>query len=349
MPASRRIHSQHAAGCVLAALAGIVLFGSPADAPPRVLAAQAVSVQGKASIFGFSRVLIIVLENRDYRCALREPFLDSLSSVGATFTHFTGVAHPSYNNYLAMVSGIRPLRKGEVFESELAADMSLPDRTIADLLEAHHLTWRNYAEDYPGTNGRCYLRASGRRGEHYVRRHVPFISFTRARHDNCANIVPAEQFQRDLDAGALPTYMFYSPNLIHDAHNSPLPTATAWLRSFLVPLLKNDDFMRETLVVVTFDESAGDRSYCEGELRTASTRKLLNHCETQATLAARERITNRVYTVFLGSMVQPGTCVGTPYNHYNVLRTIEESFQIGTLHRNDDTARIIGEPWVIAP
>src|SRR5437588_318918 len=87
---------------------------------------------------------------------------------------------------------------------------------------------------------------------------------------------------------------------------STIPTAASrWLQGFLEPdwnngepLWKHKAFM-DTLIVVTFDESY-DTSPEAG---------------------------NHIYTVFLGSMVQHRP-EGIPdnYNHYNVLRTIEENF-----------------------
>ncbi len=39
---------------------------------------------------------------------------------------------------------------------------------------------------------------------------------------------------------------------------------------------------------------------------------------------APERKSNHIYTVFLGDMVKPGQKVDTHYNHYDILRTIED-------------------------
>ena len=37
-------------------------------------------------------------------------------------------------------------------------------------------------------------------------------------------------------------------------------------------------------------------------------------------------------------MVKPGTVEGDRYDHYSLLRTMEENFGLGTLRRNDLTA-----------
>ena len=53
----------------------------------------------------FDRVLIIVLENQDYRSAMNNEFFAKLASRGTSFTNFKNLYHPSYPNYLAMVAG----------------------------------------------------------------------------------------------------------------------------------------------------------------------------------------------------------------------------------------------------
>lgn len=53
----------------------------------------------------FQRVLIIVLENQNYKEVMKDSYFCSLAQRGANFTNFHGLFHPSYSNYLAMVSG----------------------------------------------------------------------------------------------------------------------------------------------------------------------------------------------------------------------------------------------------
>ena len=75
--------------------------------------------------------------------------------------------------------------------------------------------------------------------------------------------------------------------------------------------------MKKTLTVVTFDES-GDTS---------------------------PEADNLIYTVFLGGMVQSNREVRDNYNHYNVLRTIEENFGLCPLGEGDGGAKPIADVW----
>jgi hypothetical protein len=88
-----------------------------------------------------------------------------------------------------------------------------------------------------------------------------------------------------------------------------------WLETFLQTWFPWDQKeMKGTLVVVTFDESEG---------RDAN---------------------DRIYTVFLGDMVKNQT-VDKEYNHYSVLKTIEDNFGLPTLNSGDANATPITEAW----
>ena len=78
------------------------------DAASRVyptVAAGCTCTAAPAARHWFERVLIIVLENRDYDEAIADGYLGQLAKQGASFINFHGLFHPSYPNYLAMVAG----------------------------------------------------------------------------------------------------------------------------------------------------------------------------------------------------------------------------------------------------
>jgi hypothetical protein len=270
----------------------------------------------------FERVLTIVLENQSYSSAIGDEFLRKLATKGTSFTNFKNLYHPSYPNYLAMISG-------SSFGMRSDRQVNLPDdaqhRTIADFLD-----WKNYAEDYP-TDVQPYLQAA--KGK-YARKHVPFLSFEKIQKESYRNVVSVdtkdphnafvtavEMFRKDPQKSPLPRYMFYSPNLDDDGHDpfynpgKGLQKGSRWLQTFLqswFPLDQKE--MNGTLVVVTFDESEGHEK------------------------------NDRIYTVFLGDMVK-SQIVATEYNHYSVLRTIEENFALSPLNSGDANATPITEAW----
>lgn len=125
--------------------------------------------------------------------------------------------------------------------------------------------------------------------------------------NRCRNIVSGEQLDIDIASGKLPNVMYYTPNIDNDGHDTGLNYANDWLAKWLPVRLNNPNFMRGTLIFITFDE---DDYLFE----------------------------NHIYAVVIGDMVKTGIEDRNTYNHYSLLRTIEENFQLGTLGRNDAKA-----------
>jgi hypothetical protein len=180
---------------------------------------------------------------------------------------------------------------------------------LGDLLENAHRTWRVYAENYPGN---CYLE-SATADRLYVRRHVPFLEFKNVVSDpaRCAShVVDASVLDADIATRALPSFALYVPNQRNNGHDTTPGFADAWLESRFGALLKDSRFTRRTLFIVTFDES--------------DSRDL------------------RIWTLLWGTGVRQ--MVSTQrYDHYSLLRTIEELFGTGTLGQNDETADPISD------
>lgn len=275
----------------------------------------------------FDHYVQIVLENEDAINVQQVPYMDSLGKRGVLFENYYAVAHPSYPNYLAMIAGHTFIDDDErarpdpiAYKRSQAGDaqMLIDAPTLADGLEAQHTSWNAFAEDYPVTDqypkGCNFQSQSGL----YARKHFPFLSFKQF-HDHpelCSHIRNLKWFRADSLAG----YTFIAPNLVHDGHDAPLSTAVKWLKGFIDPLLANPGVMDSTLIVVTFDEAAS----------TAS----------QSVLGSSKP--NVVYTIFLGNMVNTGTRSNVPYNHFNLLRTIESNFGLSPSVAPDGTQAIEG-------
>jgi hypothetical protein len=138
--------------------------------------------------------------------------------------------------------------------------------------------------------------------------------------------VPLTQLSTDLAAGAAPNYSLIVPNTCNDAHdrgaNCSLPTADAWLAANIPPILASKAYRHRGALIVTFDESEG-----------ADTRGC---CGNSAG--------GKIFTTVLSPEVaHPGSHSAVPYNHYSVLRTIEDAFGLPCLgHACDATITPFG-------
>ena len=289
---------------------------------------EAARAAARARAHHFDRVLIIVLENVDYERAIRNKDLNDLAAKGASFTNFHALFHPSYPNYLAMISGtdFGLHRRGSYLgDIQVNFPNDAGHRTIADRLVAAGLDFKQYAEELPP--GTCPWNISGqhvaeKRGN-YIRRHVPFLSFREVQEKWCDRVIRVDSgradnfFAQDAKKG-LVAYSFYTPNMNHDGHDTTVDVAGAWLKKFLDETFP-EKLRQGTLIVVTFDESGGNED-------------------------------NRIFTMLLGDMVKDASqqdpkALAKRYDHYSVLRTIEDNFGLEPLTGNDRAAQPITDVW----
>jgi hypothetical protein len=304
--------------------------------PKQEKIADAAQAAARSSAHHFDRVVIIVLENGDYENAVKDKNLAALAALGASFSNFHAMFHPSYPNYLAMVAGTD---FGIHDRSRLFADrqVDFPNdaahKTIADRLIASGLDFKNYAEELPP--GNCPFQIDKQHAAiqnigGYARKHVPFMSFREVQEKWCDRVVRVDSskgnsllgiddnlFVRDAKAG-LVAYSFYSPNMNNDGHDTNVGFAGAWVSKFLDKTFP-EKLRKGTLVVVTFDESDHNAD-------------------------------NRIFTLFLGDMVkeasqQDAKVLDRHYTHYSVLRTIEDNFGLEPLAAGDRDAAPITDIW----
>ncbi|KAF2110064.1 phosphoesterase family-domain-containing protein [Lophiotrema nucula] len=283
-------------------LAGLLVVGSTVEARPRQK-----WVKGKA----FDRFAVVWLENTDYDLAKGDPNLAWLAKKGILLSNKFAVTHPSMPNYAAAVSG----DYYGINHDDLTAIPSNVS-TVVDLLDAKGISWGEYQEDMPYTGFEGFEYINQKTGANdYVRKHNPAVLYDSVadKSDRLANIKNLTLFQEDLKADALPQWMFITPNMTSDGHDTSVTVAGTWTRTFLEPLLNNKNFMKNTLVLVTFDE---------------------NHTYG---------LQNRIVGILLGDVIPKdlvGTTDDTYYNHYSEIATVQANWGLDTLGRWDVGANV---------
>ncbi|KAJ2985964.1 hypothetical protein NUW58_g5260 [Xylaria curta] len=265
------------------------------------------NVKGKA----FDRFVVIWLENTDYDMAINDPNLAWLAKKGVTLSGYHAVTHPSQPNYIAAIGGDYFGMQHDDF-TQVDKNVS----TIIDLLDDKGISWGHYQEDQPfsGFQGQAWINHSNGKND-YVRKHNPAMSYNSNAGviDRLAVIKNLTEFQKDLANEKLPQWMFITPNMTSDGHDTSVTVAGTWTRTFLEPLLNDKRFMQNTLVLITFDENE--------------------------TYSAQ----NRVLGILLGDAV-PQNLVGTTdnsyYNHYSEISTVSANWGLHTLGRWDVGANV---------
>lgn len=305
-------------------------------------------------------VFIITLENKGFSETFgansQAPYLSkTLTGQGQLLTQYYGIGHHSADNYLATISGQAPnpatqydcsTYKDFSANGQIAADGQIVGQgcvypasvlTVADQLRSAGLTWHGYME---GMSSACLhpaLNASdpyqGANPGGYATKHNPFVYFhSLIDSGSCtANDVPLTQLTHDLGSVAsTPNLTYIVPNICHDGHDTPcqdgepggLISADAFLKQWVPIILNSPAYQQDGVLIINFDEADADSS---GSIDASATSS-----EMAGPNASLPGIKGpgggRVGAVVLSRFVVPGTQNATEYNHYALLKSIENFF-----------------------
>jgi hypothetical protein len=337
-------------------LAAALAFASSTLTPAR-------GATSALSLPSVKHVFVIVLENKDFDktfgSASPAPYLSkTLPSQGQLLTQYYGIGHVSLDNYIAMISGQAPnaATQGDcIVYQDFAPPIAVIDAngqaigqgcvlpatvsTLANQLDASGRSWRGYMEDmktpcrHPALNTQDTTQ-SAKVGDQYATRHNPFMYFHSIIDDNAScqrKVVDLAQLPTDLaSVDTTPNFSFITPDLCHDGHDAPcvdqqpggLVSSDAFLRDLVPKILDSPAYKQDGLLLIAFDEAEvgnpASATACCGE--------------TPGPNSAMPGIDGpgggRVGGVVLSQFTAPGTINDTPYNHYSLLRSLEDMFGV---------------------
>ncbi len=294
----------------------------------------------------FDHVLVIMFENQYRSYVMENQYFNGLAQQGIDMANYFGVMHPSQTNYISSIAAELCNMTDDNPPPSL-----LPQQTIIDLIEAspYNLDWRAYMDSYIPQNQPWSPTLAPTNDYPYDIKHNPFSSFENiVRDEKRWNKIQNEAtLYSDLLNGTLPAYSWFTPNMWNDGHylngttdKDPQPVerapvlvdqAATWLEGFFASLKfpgPDSHLPPNTLVVVTFDEADFEALY-----DPASKFKYFYDGP------------NQIYTVLLGDMIQPGGVAYEGYNHYSLIKTIEQNFGLGSLEKNDKHANWFRFLW----
>lgn len=249
----------------------------------------------------FKHIFVIVLENKEYQQVIGKsdtPYLNSLAQEYGLATNYYGVRHPSLPNYLALTGGSTFGVKSD------CTDCFLDQHNIVDQLETGGKTWKAYIESMPSA---CFV---GDAPPLYRQKHNPFIYYDNIRTDpaRCQNVVPFADFARDLAANSLPDFIWITPNMCDDSHDCPAKNSDAWLKTWVPQILAAPAWKDQGVLFVTYDEGKSTASCCQ---------------EGQG---------GHIGTLVISPLGRPGYQSPQAYDHYSLLRTIEDAWGLPALN-----------------
>lgn len=247
---------------------------------------------------------------QDFETAASDESLSKLAKEGILLTNYFAVTHPSEPNYCISAGGDAFGMDNDDFQ-QIPANVS----TIADLFDTKHIAWGEYQEDMPyaGYQGDRYPLSGPNQ---YVRKHNPLILYDSVTNDAVRprQIKNFTTFYEDLEHHRLPQHMFITPNMTNDAHDTNITVAGDWVDRFLSPLLENKYFNKDSLVLLTFDESGN------------------------------YTVPNRVFSFLVGGAIPKhlkGTSDDTFYTHSSIIASLSANWGLPSLGRWDCGANLL--------
>jgi phosphatidylinositol-3-phosphatase len=289
----------------------------------------------------------------------------TLEHRGTLLVRYDAVAHEELANGIALISGQGPTAEtaancptyADVAPASSGADGQLlgsgcvypaSTETLPGQLTANHFTWRAYVQgtDESGTTaGACSHPAAGAADPSaaqtastgpYATFRNPFVYFhSIADSPKCASDdVGLSQLSGDLASSSRTANLTYIvPDRCHDGNPTPctpgapagLVQADAFLKQVVPKIMASKAYKQNGLLAITVDEapSSGefaDSSSCCGQP------SFPNVPPTGAAVGLSPRGGGTVGALLLSPYLKGATTNQEPYNHFSLLRTIEDLF-----------------------
>ncbi|HTB06826.1 MAG TPA: alkaline phosphatase family protein [Bacteroidia bacterium] len=287
----------------------------------------------------YSHVIFVLEENYSYSEIIGSTYAPTLTwlskqSYTASFSQAFAIGHPSEPNYLELFSG-----SNQGVTSDLSGPIGAPlnNCNLGSSLIQHGYTFIGYAEDQP-TNcspGSCLGWIAGDAGtSDYVTKHCPWINWigynTNPDTIPIASDVPFNHytangytsgpiFPDSLGYDSLPTVSWVIPNESNDMHDPytasiAIPNGDAWFKTHMMPLVRWA-VTHNSLVITIWDEDDGSAS-------------------------------DNIPCLFSGANIVGGTYSTPKFDHYDVLKTIEDMYSLTPLCGGSATGTDITNVWV---
>jgi hypothetical protein len=303
----------------------------------------------------YDHIVVIVEENKDYAQILNPAAAPNIAGLAAKYgdaTRFYGEVHPSEANYAAMLGGDTfGIHDDDAFYCKPGStdpfcagaaqpgyvDHTTAARHLGQQLEAAGLTWKGYYENLPEPGSLAVIASDPkfdngtRKTALYASKHSGFLNFAAVQHDprRAEHIVGFGELDADLAANRLPNFALIVPNQcneMHGLHGAGVPADCDGANP--AALIARGDRVTGELVkqlqataawrgpanmaiVVTFDEGSG---------------KTRDGCCAVTPNAPSNFGGGHIPTIVITNHGPRGAKDDTPYNHYSLLRTMEDAF-----------------------
>lgn len=328
----------------------------------------------------FKHVYVIMMENTGTPDIIGNPNLPYINHLINTYgydSNYFGVTHESLANYVSFITGSN-------WGTHSDDPTQLFNHTnLVDQLESQHLTWKGYMQSMPspGYTGYWYpdnepagtSPSTTPPNALYALKHNPFTLMSDIVNNpaRLQNVVPFSELQSALQSGQVPNFVWISPNVIDDMHGQPPGTGATVTYNDPTQLYQaGDQFIQQTVqmimdskswktsksvIYITWDEA----SYPNGT-PTASQLQTFTAPGPDSPVVPVGTVDGfqwpggpygggQVPLIIIDNADPQHFVINTWSDHYSLLRTIEQNWNLGFLGNASDsnqvtTLPIPGEP-----
>ena len=317
---------------------------------------------------GFPRmthIFVIMMENTSYTDLLspantNTTFIQSIANNYGLETNYSGVTHVSLPNYMAVTSG-----SNWGSNSDDVNQASLFDHTnLVDQLQSADVSWKAYMEDLPSAGDTVASTPDGL----YVRKHDPFLMYPDVYNNpaRAAKVVPLTQLTTDLSTNKVPRFVWITPNQCNNMHggtptcpypNSPTDAnqmalykdGDTFLHTWVTAIMNSKAWTGNSAIFVTWDESsfADDAPYGPNDVSGCCDAPRLPATPPDPTSGGGGDLAGgsvygggHVPMIVISRTGPRGVTDDTATNHYSLLQTIEQNWNLPFLGNASDTSQV---------
>ena len=229
--------------------------------------ATLISLPAEAQLSKVKTVFVIAMENHNwnqFKGAANAPYLNNTllpqASYAEQYYNPPGL-HPSLPNYFWREAGTT---FGVVNDNDPASNHQSTTAHLVTQLKNAGISWKTYQEDISGTN--CPLTSVNL----YAPKHNAFVYFDDVTNTNdpnsaycIAHMRPLTELVTDLQTNTVAQYVFITPNLCNDGHDSCAPVNDGvrqtdnWFAAYMPAILNSTAYQNGGAVFITWDEGEG--------------------------------------------------------------------------------------------
>jgi phospholipase C len=305
----------------------------------------------------YQHIVEIMMENTSYGTIIGNPNAPQINALAQKYglaTDYFGVTHPSEPNYVAAIGGdyfgiqddnqfycTPAMASTDPYCDGTTVDHTVSAPSLADQLTAAGLTWKGYFQNLPpvpstglitsgpNANGPYTFKWPSNSVALYASKHNPFLNFTGTQ-GALGNMVDDSQLATDLANRALPNFSLIVPDQCHDMHgtsgcfdtNGLIAAGDTYVGNTVSEIMASKQWQQgRNAIVITWDE---DDYSDQGQPGTGC--------------CGFDPGGGHVVTIVITNKTTAPIVDDTPYNHYSLLRSIEDAFGLAHLGHAGDSA-----------